>query len=132
MEFHKFLTVLVMLSALWRGVAASRIVANETKTGPVGEEISILVSISVIAILCLFPGTLVCTRGKKSRGGGHTKNTQGQNKGQKRGLKVYDGQRIPAGSIVVSQTKLKVLPGWNVSLLHFQEFFEIWVFRNAH
>ena len=33
------------------------------------------------------------------------------------GMKAYDGQRVPAGTIIYKQFKLEVMPGWNVSML---------------
>ena len=36
--------------------------------------------------------------------------------GKSRGLKVYDGQRVPTGTLLVNQMRPIVFPGWNVSL----------------
>jgi ribosomal protein L27 len=54
-------------------------------------------------------------RGKKSRGGGSTRNVAGTPGGHKFGLKVYDGQRVPEGTYLLSQPKPEHFPGWNVS-----------------
>ena len=54
-------------------------------------------------------------RGKKSLGGGTTKLQGGNHHGKKRGLRVYDGQRVPFGTLLAKQFRLEVLPGWNVS-----------------
>ena len=89
----------------------------ESHIGPMGEETGKEgMHDQSVNLLISFPGSLVCSRGKKSMGGGNTKNKQGMTKGKKRGFKVYDGQRIPQGSVVVAQLKLGVLPGWNVRL----------------
>merc|ERR1712012_1134066 len=34
--------------------------------------------------------------------------------GKSRGLKVYDGQRVPTGTMLVNQMRPIVFPGWNV------------------
>ena len=39
----------------------------------------------------------------------------GRPKGKSRGLKVYDGQRVPGGTLLVNQMRPVVFPGWNVS-----------------
>lgn len=44
-----------------------------------------------------------------------TKNPMHRTPGKRRGLWVYDGQRVPAGTLLVNQVKPKVFPGWNVS-----------------
>ena len=36
--------------------------------------------------------------------------------GKSRGLKVYDGQRVPGGTLLVNQMRPVIFPGWNVSL----------------
>jgi len=54
-------------------------------------------------------------RGKKSFGGGQTRNNCKPVKGKKRGLKVYDGQRVPYGSVLATQLRVTCYPGWNVS-----------------
>ena len=52
-------------------------------------------------------------RGKKSVGGVSTRN-QGPNRpGRKRGMRCYDGQRVPIGTLLAKQFHLKILPGWN-------------------
>ena len=48
-----------------------------------------------------------------------TKNVFGTSPGKNRGLRVYDGQRVPAGKLLISQFHPKVFPGWNVSTLFF-------------
>merc|ERR1712212_1326266 len=45
---------------------------------------------------------------------GATKTMSGSVPGKNRGLRVYDGQRVPAGKILIAQYWPKVFPGWNV------------------
>jgi len=52
-------------------------------------------------------------RGKKSMGGGSTRLQGSNHRGKKRGLRVYDGQRIPVGTLLAKQFRLDFLPGWN-------------------
>jgi len=47
------------------------------------------------------------------KAGGSSKNGRDSN-GQRRGVKVYGGQNIPAGSILVRQCGNKIFPGKNV------------------
>ncbi len=47
------------------------------------------------------------------KAGGSSKNGRDSN-GQRRGVKVYGGQNIPAGSILVRQVGTKIFPGTNV------------------
>ena len=47
------------------------------------------------------------------KAGGSSKNGRDSN-GQRRGVKVYGGQNIPAGSILVRQCGTKIFPGKNV------------------
>ncbi|MCC6272220.1 MAG: 50S ribosomal protein L27 [Deltaproteobacteria bacterium] len=47
------------------------------------------------------------------KAGGSSKNGRDSN-GQRRGVKVYGGQSIPAGSILVRQCGTKIYPGKNV------------------
>ncbi len=54
-------------------------------------------------------------RGKKKKAGGSTRNQCGFPPGRMRGLKVYDGQRVPSGKVLVDQITPNVTPGWNVS-----------------
>ena len=54
-------------------------------------------------------------RGKKKKAGGSTRNQCGFPPGRMRGLKVYDGQRVPMGKVLVDQITPNVTPGWNVS-----------------
>ena len=56
-------------------------------------------------------------RGKKTKLTGSSRNSGGHPRGKKRGVKVYDGQRVPAGSEPANQLSMKILPGWNVSAL---------------
>ena len=68
--------------------------------------------------LRLFTGLVyIQTRGKKSRGGGSTKNVSGAPPGPKLGLKVYDGQRVPAGTELLRQLSPQHMPGWNVDFV---------------
>jgi hypothetical protein len=52
-------------------------------------------------------------RGKKSTGGGSTRNQGANHKGKKRGMRCYDGQRVPINTLLAKQFKLDILPGWN-------------------
>ena len=55
-------------------------------------------------------------KGKKGKWAvGPTKNWCGLNRGKSRGLKVYDGQRVPAQTMLVNQMRPVIFPGWNVS-----------------
>jgi len=49
------------------------------------------------------------------KGVGSSKNGRDSN-GQRRGVKVYSGQAVPAGSIIVRQRGTKFLPGDNVGV----------------
>lgn len=49
------------------------------------------------------------------KGVGSSKNGRDSN-GQRRGTKVYSGQAIPAGSIIVRQCGTKIKPGYNVGM----------------
>jgi large subunit ribosomal protein L27 len=49
------------------------------------------------------------------KGVGSSKNGRDSN-GQRRGTKVYSGQAIPAGSIIVRQCGTKIKPGYNVGI----------------
>ncbi len=49
------------------------------------------------------------------KGVGSSKNGRDSN-GQRRGTKVYSGQAIPAGSIIVRQCGTRIKPGYNVGL----------------
>ena len=58
--------------------------------------------------------------GKKGKWAvGPTKNRTGRPRGKARGLKVYDGQRIPHGTMLVNQLRPVIYPGWNVSLFKY-------------
>ncbi len=47
------------------------------------------------------------------KAGGSSRNGR-DSQGQRRGVKVYGGQNIPAGSILVRQVGSKIFPGKNV------------------
>jgi large subunit ribosomal protein L27 len=49
------------------------------------------------------------------KAGGSSKNGRDSN-GQRRGVKVFGGQNIPAGSILVRQRGTKIFPGKNVGV----------------
>ncbi len=49
------------------------------------------------------------------KGVGSSKNGRDSN-GQRRGVKVFSGQAVPAGSIIVRQCGTHILPGDNVGL----------------
>ncbi len=49
------------------------------------------------------------------KGVGSSRNGRDSN-GQRRGVKVYGGQAIPAGSIIVRQCGTKIHPGVNVGI----------------
>ena len=49
------------------------------------------------------------------KGGGSTRNGRGSN-AQRRGVKVYGGQHVSAGSILVRQVGETIAPGKNVGL----------------
>ena len=49
------------------------------------------------------------------KGGGSTRNGRGSN-AQHRGVKVYGGQRVNAGGILVRQAGMTIAPGKNVGL----------------
>ncbi len=49
------------------------------------------------------------------KGVGSTRNGRDSN-AQRRGTKVYGGQAIPAGSIIVRQCGTKIRPGYNVGI----------------
>jgi large subunit ribosomal protein L27 len=51
----------------------------------------------------------------KTKGGGSTRNGRDSN-AQRLGVKVYDGTRIAAGTIIVRQRGTKFHPGRNVGL----------------
>ena len=42
-------------------------------------------------------------RGKKVKGSGRTKNVSGRLPGPKYGMKCYDGQRVPPGTVLLKQ-----------------------------
>ncbi len=49
------------------------------------------------------------------KAGGSSRNGRDSN-GQRRGIKCYSGESIPAGSIIVRQLGTKVYPGTNVGM----------------
>jgi large subunit ribosomal protein L27 len=49
------------------------------------------------------------------KGVGSSKNGRDSN-GQRRGTKVFSGQAVPAGSIIVRQCGTRIMPGLNVGL----------------
>lgn len=49
------------------------------------------------------------------KGVGSSRNGRDSN-GQRRGTKVYSGQAIPAGSIIVRQCGTRIKPGFNVGM----------------
>ena len=49
------------------------------------------------------------------KAGGSSKNGRDSN-GQRRGVKVFGGQKIPAGSILVRQLGTEIFPGQNVGV----------------
>jgi large subunit ribosomal protein L27 len=49
------------------------------------------------------------------KAGGSSKNGRDSN-GQRRGVKVFGGQKIPAGSILVRQVGTRIFPGVNVGM----------------
>ncbi len=49
------------------------------------------------------------------KGVGSSKNGR-DSAGQRRGTKVYSGQAVPAGSIIVRQCGTKIKPGYNVGV----------------
>ena len=60
-------------------------------------------------------GNLTFVRGKKVKSGGQTKNKAGDPPGAKLGMKCYDGQRVAAGTVILTQGTPFTFPGWNVS-----------------
>jgi len=59
---------------------------------------------------------MIDVKGKKTKGGGTTRNVAGSPAGCKWGLKVYDGQRVPQGTTLLTQSTMKTMPGWNVGV----------------
>jgi large subunit ribosomal protein L27 len=49
------------------------------------------------------------------KAGGSSRNGRDSN-GQRRGVKCYSGENIPAGSIIIRQLGTKVYPGTNVGM----------------
>ncbi len=49
------------------------------------------------------------------KAGGSSKNGR-DSQGQRRGVKIFGGQQIPAGSIIVRQLGTKIHPGENVGM----------------
>eukprot|EP00095_Tigriopus_kingsejongensis_P001678 maker-scaffold1518_size37722-snap-gene-0.13 protein:Tk01678 transcript:maker-scaffold1518_size37722-snap-gene-0.13-mRNA-1 annotation:"39s ribosomal protein mitochondrial" len=72
---------------------------------------------SPAASLGLEPGLMTAlggVRGKKIKASGSTKNVAGHPTGKKRGVKVFDGQRVQIGTRLAMLRHLDILPGWNV------------------
>jgi len=65
-----------------------------------------------------FPCTDIFVRNKAVKAGSATRNKCRNTPGKRRGIKVYDGQRVPHGKLLVKQLRLQVLPGWNTKLLN--------------
>ena len=61
----------------------------------------------------------VRNKGKKGKWAVGPTKIKGRTPGKSRGLKVYDGQRIPTGTCLVNQMRPVIFPGWNVSLNEF-------------
>jgi len=55
----------------------------------------------------------ISVREASKKAGSSTRNRCKNTPGKKRGIKVYDGQRINEGKVLVSQVRLNILPGWN-------------------
>jgi len=55
-------------------------------------------------------------REKKTLAGSSTRNRCKNTPGKRRGIKVYDGQRVPMGTLLIKQLRLQVLPGWNAHM----------------
>lgn len=51
----------------------------------------------------------------QKKGGGSSRNGR-DSKGQRLGVKLYDGQRVRAGNILVRQRGTRILPGRNVGV----------------
>ena len=49
------------------------------------------------------------------KGGGSSRNGR-DSKAQRRGVKVYGGERVHAGTIIVRQHGTRIHPGWNVGI----------------
>jgi len=58
----------------------------------------------------------ISIRDASKKAGGSTRNRCRNTHGKRRGIKVYDGQRVPAGTVLVSQYRLQMMPGWNACL----------------
>merc|ERR1719150_1559474 len=59
--------------------------------------------------------TSVRHKGKKGKWAvSPMKTSAGNRRGKSRGLKVYDGQRVPIGTCLVNQLRPNIFPGWNV------------------
>ena len=57
----------------------------------------------------------VRNKGKKGKWAVGPTKIKGRTPGKSRGLKVYDGQRVPIGTCLVNQMRPVIFPGWNVS-----------------
>jgi len=56
-------------------------------------------------------------RSASKKAGGSTRNRCKNTRGKRRGIKVYDGQRVEEGKKLVSQYRMQVMPGWNTQML---------------
>jgi len=62
------------------------------------------------------PCTDIFVRNASKKAGASTRNRCRNTPGKRRGIKAYDGQRVPQGKLLVKQLRLQVLPGWNTKL----------------
>jgi len=56
-------------------------------------------------------------RSASKKAGSSTRNRCKHTPGKRRGIQVFDGQRIPDGKLLVSQYRMQVMPGWNTKML---------------
>ena len=99
------------VSSLWNTVPSRLFAPKLADNWIVATEVP-----SIIGGVSMLLGSV---RGKKKKMGGSTRNKCGDPPGQKRGLKIYDGQRVPVGKVLVDQRIPYVMPGWNVSDISF-------------
>eukprot|EP00088_Acartia_fossae_P064830 TRINITY_DN79860_c0_g1_i1.p1 TRINITY_DN79860_c0_g1~~TRINITY_DN79860_c0_g1_i1.p1 ORF type:complete len:152 (+),score=0.90 TRINITY_DN79860_c0_g1_i1:24-479(+) len=69
------------------------------------------------SFLNVSPMTEIIARNASKKAGSSTRNKCRNTPGKRRGIKIYDGQRIPHGKLLVKQHRLQVLPGWNTKML---------------
>eukprot|EP00090_Calanus_glacialis_P035122 TRINITY_DN60031_c0_g1_i1.p2 TRINITY_DN60031_c0_g1~~TRINITY_DN60031_c0_g1_i1.p2 ORF type:complete len:156 (+),score=41.50 TRINITY_DN60031_c0_g1_i1:58-525(+) len=60
----------------------------------------------------------IFVRNASKKAGASTRNRCQRTPGKRRGIKVFDGQRVPHGKLLVKQLRLQVLPGWNTKMLN--------------